>query len=137
MNDVFRELLTDACKRPGMYVGRESLWDLATYLTGYCHGSEDAGTPIPFGRMAFQRWVEAKFGIFSAAWNWVRILQHEYGDDQAAIRALPGLYDDFCFETDRMSDDQLWDMMQATLVAKRGTKCWSPDDAGTWTSPRA
>ena len=117
-----------------MYVGRDSLRDLSNYFAGYCHGAMDAGVALKFeGR--FQRWVESKFGICSSGWNWVRILQHAYGNDQSAIAKLPALYDEFRAETDSMTDEQLWNMMESRLVEVRGTKHWSPDDAETWTKP--
>ena len=134
LDDRFRALLVSACERPGMYVGRSSLWDLSHYLAGYCHGSSDAGDKVEFD-YRFQRWVEGRFGVFSAAWNWVRILQHEYGDDFSAIQALPGLYDEFRTQTEDMTDEQLWNTMEQQLVEKRGSKCWSPDDQDTWTNP--
>ena len=136
MTDTFRDLLVSACERPGMYVGRNSLWDLSHYLSGYCHGASDAGVKHNFD-CRFQRWVESKFGIFSSGWNWVRILQHEYGDDQSAINALPVLYDDFRTETDGVSDAELWDLMEERLTEKRGNKHWSPDDSATWTTPHS
>ena len=132
--DTFRALLISACERPGIYVGRASLWDLSHYLTGYCHGASDAGVKLEFN-CRFQLWVESKFGISSAAWNWVRILQHEYGDDHRAIQALPDLYDEFRTQTDRMTDEQLWNIMEQQLVEKRGATHWSPDDRDTWTKP--
>ena len=133
-DDTFRALLIASCERPGMYVGRASLWDLSHYLTGYCHGASDAGVKLNFNRR-FQPWVEGKFGISSAAWNWGRILQHEYGDDHRAIQVLPDLYDEFRSQTDEMTDEQLWNMMEQRLIEKRGNKHWSPDDSETWTTP--
>ena len=134
MEDAFRDLLISACERPAMYVGRNSLWDLVHYFAGYCHGAMDAGVILHF-ESRFQCWIEGRFGISHCAWNWVRILQHEYGDDLKAIKALPALYDEFRTETEGMSKSQLWKMMQERIIEKRGTDHWSPDDAETWTRP--
>ena len=135
-NNRFQDLLVSACERPGMYVGRNSLWDLSHYFAGFCHGADVAGVSIKFG-MRFQRWIESKFCIFGAGWHWVRILQHEYGDDQSAIAALPALYDEFCAIADNMTDEELWDLMERRLVEVRGTKHWYPDEADTWTKPHS
>lgn len=134
INDKFRELLIEACRRPGMYVGRDSLQDLSHLFTGYCAGAKDAGELIHFGER-FQRWIEGRFAICSSGWNWVRILQHECGDDQSAIASLPALYDEFRTVTDNMTDEEIWDMMEHRLAEVRGTECWCPDDSETWTRP--
>ncbi len=119
-----------------MYVGRSSLWDLSHYFAGYCHGADDAGVSIKFeGR--FQRWVESRFCIFSPGWHWVRILQHEYGDDESAIAGFPALYDEFETATETMSYEELRNMMEARMIEVRGGKHWCPNDADTWTKPLA
>jgi hypothetical protein len=47
-------------------------------------------------------WIELRFGICDPAWHWSRILLHEFGSAQAAIEALPALYDEFA--ADRVRD---------------------------------
>lgn len=134
MDDKFRDLLQAACERPVMFVGRTSLWDLSHYFAGYCHCASDAGIVVNFGER-FQRWVESRFAIFSSGWNWVRILQHEFGDDRSAIAALPALYDEFRRATDSMTNEEVWNMMERSLIKMRGDRHWCPDDTDTWTSP--
>lgn len=95
---------------------------------------EDAGHKIEFGNR-FQRWTEAKFCIFSPGWNWVRILQHVYGDDRSAISALPQLYDEFCAETQGVSSEEMWETIRTRIIEKHGDTFWCPDDSETWTSP--
>jgi len=95
--NTFRTLLNDITKRPGMYVGTCSVRAVSDYLYGYDHAMVDNGicghedSPL-YGWM---RWVELHFLISSSAWNWTRILLHVYGSDQAALAALPALYDEF------------------------------------------
>lgn len=134
MNDRFRELLVSACERPKMYVNRNSLSALSICFAGYEHGASDAGVEINFGGR-FQRWVEGRFAIFSPAWNWVRILQHTYGDDASSIAALPSLYDEFRAETGSMTEEELWTIMESRMLKARGSKHWRPDDTDTWTKP--
>jgi hypothetical protein len=45
--------------------------------------------------MGWQRWIEKRFLIQHPAWHWSRILVHEYGSDEAALEAMPGLYSEF------------------------------------------
>ncbi len=110
--------------------------DISHYLTGYCHGASDFGVTLDFNSR-FQLWVESRFGICNAAWNWVRILQHEYGNGDKAIKALPDLYDEFRSQTEQMTYEQLWNMREQQLVEKRGADYWSPDDGNTWTKPHS
>ena len=95
--NTFRTLLDDITKRPGLYVGSSSIKAVSDYLDGYEHAMIDNGTCGEEDRPLYgwMRWVELRFLISSSAWDWTRILLHVYGSDQAALDALPALYDRF------------------------------------------
>ena len=90
----FADTLDEICKRPALYVGHTSIRSVSQYLSGYCHALRDAGYPEP-PLMGWQRWVEKRFLIHHPAWHWSRILVHEYGSDEDALRVMPGLYSEF------------------------------------------
>jgi hypothetical protein len=97
----FEELLARIAKRPALYVGQCSVSRVANYLDGYCDAMEALGCPV-IPLQGWMQWIELRFGICSPAWHWSRILLHHYGSAQAAIEALPSLYNEF--ETDRARD---------------------------------
>lgn len=102
-----QEQLEEMARRPAMYVGRCSLWDLGNYLSGYTAGyaQRHDGEDHPFAGFSF--WVEMKFVICHPAWHWTRILLHEYGDDASAIAALPVLYHEFRLDVERLGFEEL------------------------------
>jgi hypothetical protein len=90
----FESLLRSIAKRPGMYVGKCSLRAVSDYLSGYDYALHDLGcAELPLS--GWMSWVEARFLISHPAWHWTRILLHAYGTDQAALEALPQLYQEF------------------------------------------
>lgn len=61
--------------------------------------------------------------------------ERRIGDDRSAIAALPDLYDEFRAVIDNMTDEEVWNMMERSLLEVRGDRHWCPDDADTWTRP--
>lgn len=125
----FTAVLREMCDRPAVYVGHISIRALSHYVAGYCHAVRDAGHPDPLE--GWQSWVEKKFLISSAAWHWSRILVHEYGGDEAALGALPGLYKEFEEERSRVGVDGIEAERRRQLVERFGRAGHRPPESIT------
>jgi hypothetical protein len=126
----FRELLVAICRRPAMYVGRNSLVDVSIYLSGYFDGLSAAGSSVsPMD--GFMRWTEMRFGIFHSAWHWTRILLHEFGSDQACFEVLPTLYDEFVLDRERLGLDGIERETKRRLQERHGQDWWEPESTTT------
>ena len=128
--DKFRDLLGSICARPAMFVGRSSLNAVALVLAGYSHGVSDCGQAAP-PTHEFQRWVEMRFCIRHATWNWTRIVLHEYGDDRAALSALPALYDEFLRNREQLGMEWIEAEAARRLMAEYGQNWGAPRETKT------
>ncbi|MFT3766701.1 MAG: hypothetical protein QM820_14480 [Minicystis sp.] len=118
------ELIDSLSKRPGMWVGSSSLADIGHFLNGFRHAVSLMGLPDPLD--AWTRWVELRFGVFSPAWHWTRILVHVFGSDEAAIAALPELCRSYLHDRDELGskgiEAKLWQQATANPV------CHEPEE---------
>jgi hypothetical protein len=128
--DKYRDLLGRICECPAMYVGHCSIDAVALYLAGYCHGISDCGQAEP-PMYEFQRWAEMRFRIRHAAWNWTRILLHEYGDDRASVAAFPALYDEFRRDREQLGMEQIEAEATRRLMAAYGHNWGEPKETNT------
>lgn len=90
---AFGELLESICARPAMYVGDGNLFHVALFLNGYVEGLAACGAESPMP--SWTKWIEVRFGISDPAWHWTSILVHAFGDERAALSALPSLYTEY------------------------------------------
>ena len=126
----FQALLHSIAKRPAMCVGRCSIRDVGHYLDGYCHALSDQGhaeTPL----VGWMRWVELQFLISHPAWHWTRILLHIYGDDRAAIEALPELHRQFLAERTLIGVDGIEAALDRRLIQVHGEPWYEPAATNT------
>lgn len=79
-------LLQEMRRRPGMYLGAQSITRLAAYLRGYEHAAERFGGKAadPF-LTEFRDWVFQRFGSNRQSWE-ETILQHSPGEAEAQER---------------------------------------------------
>lgn len=106
MNDKNTELLTALFECPGMYVGTPSLKAIAHFLDGYriALRVHDLNDSLMEG---WVRWIEKRFNICSPAWHWTRILEHHYGSEVEAIKALPQLFKEFTEQRQQIGSQQI------------------------------
>jgi hypothetical protein len=117
-----------------MYVGRCSVRAVSHYLDGYCHALGDVGkTESPLD--GWGRWVESRFLISHPAWHWTRILLHTYGSDQAALEALPQLYEEFLACRAALGVEGIQGEHERLLIAKYGRSCYEPTVTNTTIEP--
>ncbi len=129
----FEALLHSIAKRPGMYVGRCSLWSVSHFLHGYDFALMDLGhTETPLDGWGL--WVESRFLISHPAWHWTRILLHVYGSDQAAIEALPLLYKEFLAERAALGLKGIEAEHRQRLIGEHGQDWYEPPETNTTTT---
>ncbi len=130
--DTCAGLIDAMARRPGMYVGSPSLSAIGHFLSGFTFGLVNAGRRDPLD--GWTRWIELRHGIFHPAWHWTRILLHAYGDDAAAIAALPELYRAFVQDRAKLGTDGIGRALREMLMTRYGECTHEPEE--TSTSPR-
>jgi hypothetical protein len=125
----FEMLLDRIARRPGIYVGRCSLWAVSCYLDGYCHALTDEGKDDP--QYGWSTWISLRYQIFHPAWHWTRILLHEFGSDQAALVQLPVLFKEFCEQGGPRRADEFGLGLRKKLIAQFGQECHEPETTST------
>ena len=134
--DHFRDLVHTIARRPGLYVGVNSLRAVSQYLDGYDHavmeitGCASDERPL-YGWM---RYVGLRFLISHPAWHWTRILLYEYGSDKAALEALPKLYDQFVEQRSSIGVEGIEVELRRQIIAKYGRDWHEPDITTTVSS---
>jgi hypothetical protein len=126
----FDSLLRSIAKRPAMYVGKCSIRAVSAYLDGYDHALGDVGRGEP-PLSGWGRWVESRFLISHAAWHWTRILLHIYGDDWAAIQALPELHREFLARRAEVGVEGIEDEHRRRFIAEYGEEWHEPAETRT------
>lgn len=101
MTDLFT-LLEKVKSKPGMYIGRCSVYDLFMFLAGYKTAKLEMGVkPSPeelkFYR-EFQPWLQEKFSI-STNNSWAKIIQFYSKDEQEAFERFFELLSEFSQQT--------------------------------------
>lgn len=82
----FLKTVDDVCRRPGMYVGKNSLSDVCIFFVGYAHGDPDS--PISGkGAHAFNQFICAKYR-FPDNYYWSYVLKECSRDDSEGIKQL-------------------------------------------------
>jgi hypothetical protein len=92
----FYEILDAMAKRPGMYLGEQSITILSGWVAGWCSALDDPfeGTEPPFRE--FHDWVALRLGFFESTSGWRLMLLKTYeGDEVAAFRRFFELFDEF------------------------------------------
>jgi hypothetical protein len=123
---LFFEIVREISARPGMFGGSGKLRDVAIYLAGVEDGIAH-GKAEMLVAPGWNRWVEGRFLIFSPAWHWSRILVYTFGSDQAALTALPALYEEFFADLDSLGADGIEKRATKFLVDKYGERFHEPD----------
>ncbi len=126
----FKALLKSIVKRPAMYTDKSTLHALSVYLEGYDHAWGDLRqgyTPLT----GWGHWICLRYLIYHSAWSWERVLLHVYGSDQAAIEAMPQLYDEFLAERELLGLERIYDELKRQLIAKYGRDWHEPETTNT------
>ena len=91
------DIIRNVQKRPAVYLGGTSIFNLRTFLAGYCFARRQLG--IPQTRQGqqfseFQTWIQHKFNL-PADRTWDRIILSSSPEEHTALDQFVKLFDEF------------------------------------------
>ncbi|MEH2205583.1 MAG: hypothetical protein V7K53_16130 [Nostoc sp.] len=95
--DIYNEILTNIKKRPGMFLGANSITRLDMLLRGYSLARREVGVPPTEPERqfeGFQSWVEEKYGINSGQ-SWSKIILFYSVDEPEALQKFFELFEEY------------------------------------------
>ena len=96
--ESIKDLLFEIEARPAMYLGRNSLVCLRSFLDGWCARGAGLGVKGEEGALdRFQLWVESRFRMENTT-SWDRIIICFSQDDADALRRFFDLFHEFVEE---------------------------------------
>ncbi len=99
MSNVY-ELIQRIKKRPSMYLGKPSICNLRSCLSGYILARREAGISQTSEEQAlseFQAWIQNKFQINSSQ-SWDKIILFFSEDERSALERFFELFEEFTQE---------------------------------------
>ena len=82
--EVYQKL-QEIRKRPGMYLGRNSLELLKSYMDGYMQAYQDIGSNIDLSFFTeFQKYIQEYYNVLTSH-NWANIIRFYSTDDRDAL----------------------------------------------------
>ncbi|MEH2008284.1 hypothetical protein [Nostoc sp.] len=91
------ELLGSIKKRPGMYLGNNSITKLDMLLRGYSLAQREVGLPLTYQERefdGFKSWIEEKYGINSGQ-SWSKIILFYSVDEHEALQKFFELFEEY------------------------------------------
>ena len=132
---LFRRMLRDVCKRPGMYVGIPDFALACAFLSGYDFALGDVRRELEeTGLRGFREWLAVKLdSCVRSDWSEI-ILRENTGSDK--FLALERLFDEL--EQDRDDDRKMQAILAKyeTLGLRRERTCWCElpwEERASWT----
>jgi hypothetical protein len=95
--DIYDEILKGIKKRPGIFLGTNSITKLDMLLRGYSLGRKELGVPPTEPERefeGFQSWVEEKYGINSGQ-SWSKIILFYSVDEHEALQKFFELFEEY------------------------------------------
>ncbi|MCC5646878.1 hypothetical protein LC607_28975 [Nostoc sp. CHAB 5824] len=95
--DIYNEILTNIKKRPGMFLGANSITRLDMLLRGYSLARREVRVPQTEPERefeGFQSWIEEKYGINSGQ-SWSKIILFYSVDEPEALQKFFELFEEY------------------------------------------
>ncbi|WP_230966598.1 hypothetical protein [Nostoc sp. NZL] len=95
--DIYNEILNNIKKRPGMYLGANSITRLDMVLRGYSLARKEVSVPPTEPERefeGFQSWVEEKYGINSGQ-SWSKIIFFYSVNEPEALQKFFELFEEY------------------------------------------
>ncbi|MHC5734700.1 hypothetical protein [Nostoc sp.] len=95
--DIYNEILSNIKKRPGMFLGANSITRLDMLLRGYSLARREVGVPPTEPERefeGFQSWVKEKYGINSGQ-SWSKIILFYSVDEHEALQKFFELFEEY------------------------------------------
>jgi hypothetical protein len=105
--DIY-EFIEKIKKRPGMYLGTNSITNLDMVLRGYSLARRDIGlAPTEQERdfVGFQSWIQEKYG-FKSNQSWAKIILFESMDEQEALKKFFELFEEYSKQNKSLEVDE-------------------------------
>lgn len=94
-------VLEEIRKRPGLYLGKKSLYLLKAYINGYTYGINEYNEEKTYNYfLDFQSYVENRLSISKTPYGWDRIINSLCESEEEAFDKFFELYDEFMLERD-------------------------------------
>ncbi|MCL1468810.1 hypothetical protein [Argonema galeatum] len=106
--DNFYDLLQKIKKRPAMYLGRHSIFNLQAFLDGYYFARRELGLPLTKQESEFQdflQWIRQRFNIETGQ-LWASILLFHSADERSAVDRFFSLFEEFLNGQKITEDDE-------------------------------
>ncbi|HLP90025.1 MAG TPA: hypothetical protein VK184_15720 [Nostocaceae cyanobacterium] len=95
--DNLYNLLQNIKKRPAMYLGRNSIFSLQSFLDGYYFARREIGIPLTEKESEFQtflQWIRERFNVETGQ-LWSSIILFHSADEKSAVDRFFILFDEF------------------------------------------
>ncbi|MEH1946877.1 MAG: hypothetical protein V7K77_07955 [Nostoc sp.] len=107
--DIYDEILKGVKKRPGMFLGTNSITRLDMLLRGYSLARREVGVPPTEPERefeGFQSWVEEKYGIKSGQ-SWSKIILFYSVDESEALQKFFELFEEYMNRNKTLEVDEI------------------------------
>ena len=100
----FYDLIRKIQQRPALYLGKQSLSHLQTFLDGFTFARREMGVPITAQEKefeGFQEWIEQRFNQADTQ-SWTKIILFNAEDEVDALNQFFELFDEFVLQHQRV-----------------------------------
>ncbi|MDZ8065045.1 MAG: hypothetical protein RMY64_05305 [Nostoc sp. DedQUE08] len=107
--DIYKEIPSNIKKRPGMFLGRNSITRLDMLLRGYSLARREVGVPPTEPEKefeGFQSWIEEKYGINSGQ-SWSKIILFYSVDEHEALQKFFELFEEYLNRNKSLEVDEI------------------------------
>ena len=95
--DNLYDLLKKIKKRPAMYLGRHSIFNLQAFLDGHYFARRELGVPLTEQEREFQtflQWIRERFKVETEQ-LWASIILFHSADERSAVDRFFSLFEEF------------------------------------------
>ncbi|QLE58969.1 hypothetical protein [Nostoc sp. TCL26-01] len=114
--DNLYDLLQKIKKRPAMYLGRHSIFNLQAFLDGYYFARRELGIPLTEQEKEFQtflQWIREKFRVETGQ-LWASIILFNSADERSAVGRFFNLFEEFMNQQQSLIDAQQKEKLHST-----------------------
>jgi hypothetical protein len=106
--DNFYNLLEKIKKRPAIYLGRNSIFNLQAFLDGYYFARRELGVPLTEQEAEFQeflQWIRQRLKVETGQ-LWASILLFHSSDERSALDRFFSLFEEFINREQLLESDE-------------------------------
>lgn len=106
--DSLYDLLQNIKKRPAIYIGKNSIFNLQAFLDGYYFARREVGIPLTEQEREFQtflQWIRERFKVETGQ-LWASIILFHCADERSAVDRFFSLFEEFLNQEKNLEDDE-------------------------------